>query len=272
MKATAPILLAISLTFLFLQCKGQTSVEVSKPELSMQGKDVVISYHLLNSTASERFSVRIEITDSFGNPIEARTLSGDIGNGIPGGMNKKIVWDIQADSIFLVHEIFFEVYARPESPPAAIEPGKEETPAKIAEGKTFSRTSLMLQSLLLPGLGLSRLNPGKPHWIRGVVGYGCIGGAYYLNQKSIQSNEAYKNPTSVDEVIPTFNRAYRQDVVSEVLGIAAIGIWVSDLVWTFLATSDLNQVELSYVPKGVSLGTTCEPVSKIPLIALRYTF
>jgi len=47
---------------------------------------------------------------------------------------------------------------------------------------------------------------------------------------------------------------------------------VADLVWTFVGTSDLNKKQTAGEPRGFSIGTTVEPVSSVPLIALRYRF
>jgi len=290
---------------------AQSTVEVSRPDLSLKDNGISISYKLLNSSESEEFTIRIEITDSNGRIINAKSLSGDIGENIPGGLNKEIFWDIEADSIFLDEEIFVQVYAQPEAPPLVVEdsPVTEEAPPvaeedspvveedspvveenqiteessyksaeKIGEspppstGKSFNRAGIIAQSALFPGLGLSRINPGKPHWIKGVAAYGCIAGSIVLNRMAVTSYNSYKEPTSLNDVDKDYNKAVTQDVVSEVLIYAAIGIWVTDMVWTILGTSDLKMNQASGNSKGFSIGTNVEPVSRVPLIALRYKF
>ncbi|MCK4745564.1 MAG: hypothetical protein KAT15_00940, partial [Bacteroidales bacterium] len=119
---------------------------------------------------------------------------------------------------------------------------------------------------------LSRLNQGAPHWIRGVAGYGCLAGSVYLNRKAWNSYQDYLNsedPNSVDDL---FDQAYNAKGTSQILGYAAIGIWVADLAWTILGTSQMNKDQTSINRKGFSIGTTVEPVSNVPLIALRYKF
>ncbi len=267
---------------------AQSTVKVSKPVLSMNGNKVQISYDLLNSAKEDIYTIRIEVTDSKGQSIDARSLSGDIGDNIMGGGNKKILWDIEADSIFLDDEIFVQVYALPapvpvdeevlaEEPPLK-EPVKEsveESPKETMAGSTsreYNRTAIILQSVAFPGLGLSRTNPGQPHWIKGVAGYGCIAGSIYFNKKAISSYSAYENPDNLDEVDDLFNQAVRQDNISEALAFIAIGIWVTDLVWTIVGTSDLKNDQPAGDSKGFSIGTSVEPVSSVPLIAFRYRF
>ncbi len=36
-------------------------------------------------------------------------------------------------------------------------------------------------------------------------------------------------------------QAKNQDNISEVLAFAAIGIWITDMVWTIIGTSDMNK-------------------------------
>lgn len=244
----------------------------------MKGNKVQISYDLLNSTKKDTYTIRIEVTDSEGKTINARSLSGDIGEEIIGGRNKIILWDIEADSIFLDDEIFVQVYALAAPAPVAEELPAEEPPAEeppMMTGSTsreYNRTAIILQSVAFPGLGLSRINPGQPHWIRGVAGYGCIAGSIYFNSKAVSSYQAYENSDNLDEVDDLFNQAVKQDNISEALAFIAIGIWVTDLVWTIAGTSGLKNDQLAGDSKGFSIGTNVEPVSSVPLIAFRYRF
>ncbi len=282
MKVSASILFVIVLALLSFCCKAQQTVEVSKPRLSIEGKKVLITYDLVYSNVSDRFSVRIEVTDANKRPISARSLSGDVGEGISGGSNKRILWDLETDNIFLNEDISVQVFAKQEMPVVAEKPvvaqepdmQEKESQKQLSEKgkKTYSRMSISAQSLVLPGLGLSRVHPGKPHWIKGVVAYGCLGGAIYLNSQAWNNYNNYQDPTSPEQADELFNTAVKQDKISEVLGFSALGIWIVDLVWTIVGTSDLNSPQSSGTQKGFSIGTIVEPVSSAPLIALRYTF
>ena len=297
MKVPVLFILITILACTFQPGHAQSAAMVSDPNLSLHDNVVHIAYDILYSSESEKFSIRVEVSDAKGRFLNARTLSGDIGEHVQGGYNKLIFWDIKADSIFLDEEIFVQVYALAEPPPVVVEPVAEEPVAekpqetedakpaddppateetKVVEdhsvNKSFNRSAIILQSVALPGLGLSRVNPGTPHWIKGVVGYGCIAGSLYFNNMAASSYEDYKNSSSLEDVDDLYNKAVQQDVISEVLAYTAIGIWVVDLVWTFLGTSDLNLNQPSANHKGFAVGTTVEPVSSAPLIALRYKF
>lgn len=318
MKVMVRIVLCIALGCMVQIIQAQTDAVVPTPQLSLQDQGIHIDYDILNSTEEELFTIRIEVTDAQGRLIQAQSLTGDIGENIPGGTRKQIIWDIEADSIFLDEEIFIEVIAQSETPPFTQPVAQEEAettipsepetpvtekpeegadqqavrqpvdenireetgppnetenilteshtePAPGSTGRQFNRAGIILQSVAFPGLGLTRVNAGKPHWIKGVLGYGCLAGSVYFNRKAASSYDSYQQPTSLEQVENDFTSAERQDLVSEVLAYSAIGIWVTELIWTIVGTSDLNQT-------GFSIGTAVEPVSATPLIALRYRF
>ena len=255
------------------------------------------------------------MTGESGESIPAVTFTGDVGEHVPGGANKKILWDIEADSVFLDEDIFFQVIALPEKPPeaeitAAAEksreegmaegqdedetlnqagensrgPGEEEEPVAegsaetageggapgVATGKEFNRTALIVQSLALPGLGLTRAT-GKPHWIRGVAGYGCLAGAVILNRTAYSDYQSYLDSETTSEVDELYNRARSQKTTSQILGYAAIGVWVADLVWNIAGTSHLNEQQAG-MQRGISVGAAVEPLSAAPQLCLRYRF
>lgn len=317
MRVNTRILTILCLALFCITLCGQNAVVVSEPVLSFEKDKVRIDYKLLNTSKSEKFSIRVLITKQNGIPIDARSLSGDLGESISGAGNKRIIWDIVADSIFLDEDIFVEVYALPEAPPV-LEISKEETSKeeiakeekvteeevakqkvteekakeeelaeemgteekalvekaaeKSSSGKELNRMSLIAQSIVFPGLGLSRLNPGAPHWVRGVAAYGCLAGSVYYNRKAWSSYQDYLGSESPADVDDLFNKAYNEKKTSGILGYAAIGIWVIDLAWTILGTSEMTRDQLSINQKRLSIGSSVEPVSNVPLIALRYKF
>jgi len=131
MSVKAKLLTILCLVCSFGILHGQNAVEISEPALSLEKGKVYIEYKLLNTSKSEKFSIRVDITNQHGNSIDARSLSGDLGEGISGGGNKKIIWDIEADSIFLDEEIFVEVYALPEAPPVPVVTPAEQITTEV---------------------------------------------------------------------------------------------------------------------------------------------
>jgi len=147
---------------------------------------------------------------------------------------------------------------------------KEDLTSPVqSEVKQFSRTGLILQSLAFPGLGLSRYK-GSPHWIRGALGYGCLAGSVIMNRAALATYGDIMDQPGFDAKDVLYQDALKLDGISEVLAYTAIAIWVSDLVWTIVGTSDMDK-GLSY-QKGLRINSGIDPVSKIPLLAFTYKF
>lgn len=290
MKATALTTLVVFMVCTLPALRAQSPITISQPELSLKGDKVQIGYDLMNTSRTERFTVRIEVTTESGRMINPRTLTGDVGPQVNGGNNKKIFWDIGADSIFLDEEVFIQVIALPELPPEPVthpltaekenaaeavpeEAGPEESVDSRSglATKEYNRTALIMQSIAFPGLGLSRAS-GNPHWLRGVAGYGCLAGSVYLNRKGWNSYQDYlasEDPNAVDDL---FDQAYNARKYSQILGYAAVGVWAVDLAWTVLGTSNMERYYQAMERRGISFDTTLEPLSNTPLITMRYRF
>ncbi|MCP4312666.1 MAG: hypothetical protein GY790_15500 [Bacteroidetes bacterium] len=239
-------------------CLAQDSIQVSDPVLEIRGNTLYIFYEILNSTISEYFTVQVEITDQNEEIINAVSLSGDFGDQVPGGSKNEIIWDFGADSVYLNTDIYVKVYA-----------------AKLGEvtsGHEFTRRSLIHQTVALPGLGLSRIREGKPHWLRGVAGYGCVAASVILNRMAISTFKDYKDQITLEDTEALYTRANRQDAFSEALAFTAIAIWVTDLIWIKLTTSGLQETPLYTTSRGLSIGATIEPYSMAPMVGVRYCF
>ncbi len=218
---------------------AQLDASISEPRPELKGNTLLIHYDILDSERSQRFSVEIEISYPNGTRLKTSTLSGDIGSEVNGGKNKTIIWDLEADRIIIDNEILIKITAN------IISGGSEpEEVNSSSAGLGNKRMGLMLQSAVLPGLGLSRYK-GGPHWIKGIAGYGCIAGSVIYNRFALDSYTQYKLQTDEGDADRYYELAVKQDQISEVLLFTAIGIWVVDLVWTFMASSDFSAGSLS---------------------------
>lgn len=268
-------LLIISMALMGPLCHSQITLQISEPRLELKDQMIHIYYDIDNSNPSEKYFISIDIRDEKGNPVEANALEGDIGTVENGGMNKQIIWNLEADSVYINAYIFVKINARVIPPPVqAIVESEEEYAQKIEDSpevkdqstesttSTFNRTAIMLQSLALPGLGLSRVT-GNPHWIRGVAGYGCLVSSVILNRQAIRTFDSIEELEDPAEAQAAFDKSVRQDKASAGLAYAALGIWIVDVVWTWVGTSDLNKL---------SVGADIDPLSQVPMLCFRYTF
>ena len=284
----------LAILFILIGSLGysQTSVRISDPRIEMVGNTIHIFYDILNSTPDENYIISVVIKDEDGHVINAKAIDGDIGEEVRGGSNKQITWDLEADNIYLDAYVFIQINASVIPPPV---PELEELTKKDFESqddskesetdgaikkeesslanrtKSFSRAGIIIQSLALPGLGLSRVT-GKPHWLRGVAGYGCLAGSIILNRQAINTYDNIEDLMYFDEINEAYDKSLQQDNISEILSYAAIGIWVADFVWTLIGTSDLNRNPYSAETDGFSIGSEIDPLSNIPLLSVRYRF
>ncbi|MFH0757919.1 MAG: hypothetical protein V2B15_11580 [Bacteroidota bacterium] len=77
---------------------GQEQTLIQGPVLSLRDSVLRIGYDLLNTTAYDRYTVRVEITRENNMVIDAPTLTGHVGSGIKGGKNRNIDWNFHRDS------------------------------------------------------------------------------------------------------------------------------------------------------------------------------
>ncbi len=308
MEKHLTVLLCLCLFFAASLCYAQNFV-VSDPKLALKDNIVSISYDILNSNRTDKFLVSMTITGPDGQIIHAGALSGDIGEGISGGSGKFIRWDLGADGIVMNSTIYVKINAKlifppneeiPEMDEAAVEPDRSEesagpgvrkeeipvntepaikeeeilsntkTPSTV-ESKNFNRGYVILQSLALPGLGLARVTE-KPHWIKGVAGYGCIAGSVLLNRKAINSYKGIYDLTGYNDKDELLQKSLKQDNISEILAYSAIGIWVADLIWTLIGTNDLKEKPFLGEIKGVTFETGLDPLMRAPYIGVGYRF
>ena len=106
---------------------------VSQSSLKFLNDRLIIKYDILGSKSGDSFRVWLEITDSTGAKIAARYLYGDIGDDIPGGLQKQIIWDLAADSLYLNMDINVEIFATKKIKPV---PVAEETVAEETKTDT----------------------------------------------------------------------------------------------------------------------------------------
>ncbi len=290
-----PALLIFSLALAAPWCYAQTSAEVSDPRIEMTGNTIHIYYDILNSLPSDRFNISLEVTDEAGQRIQARALAGDIGRGVEGGPGRHITWDLGADGIRLNARVFFEIravlvvppgqkearevagpevtgheVAGPEGTGQAKASGEKEARARENE-KRFTRRGLMLQSLAVPGLGLTRLT-GKPHWLRAVAGFGCIAASINLNRQAVETYNSIETTAGFDNKVELCNTSIQQDNLSETFAWTALGVWVADIIWTFVRTSDLAGKNAAGEMNGISIQGGMDPLTYTPTVGIRYTF
>lgn len=274
MKRIKAFSITLILLGLPLLVTAQSSVQISTPELEMRNDQILISYEILNSTSNDRFNIWIEVTDDNGRTLSARALRGDYGENVRGGGMKQISWDYQQDVVSLDAGIYVQVFGERMSRPGQEQQTNVQRPAgnstPSVQHNSVNKTGTLWRSVVLPGWGLTAMNPGKPHWLKGVVGYAAIASSVAFNKMAASSYDLYLESTDQNEIDTYFNQAKSQNTISMVSIYVAAGIWVTDIVWTLVSNPGGYQSQMQ--KKGMKIGTGYDPVAQAPMVGLRYTF
>lgn len=229
-------LLSITLlSLIYATSNAQSAASISKPLLELTDSTVIIRYDILESTPEDKFNVSVVITDSAGETINANSFSGDIGSDVHGGSDKEIIWNFQADHSAVNELLYFQILAD-----QVLENQSTDLPSGTIKGRSLNRGRLIFQSILIPGMGLTRLKE-KPHWLKGVLGYGAAASSVVFY---IKSNDTYTNYLNAEDLVARdnyYNASIRQETISYTLLYSAIGIWTVDFLWTLIGTRDIGK-------------------------------
>lgn len=252
-------------------CLAQGQFSISKPSLEIKGDQLIITYSILNSKPGETYNVNLRVTDSNGNAIDALSLSGDLGLNIEGGKNKKIIWEFAMDEVTEELEVMVKLMA--ELDLAEI---PDLLPDKAPMTTSFNRSALILQSVALPGLGMTRLKE-KPYWIMGVAGYGFLAsGAYFWIKSENTYKEEYANEDLTFEDSEDRDKAYSSYLTEYTISIVSFcgagAIWLTNLVMIYSASGKIQKSPHSYQDKKINIYPVYDYKTKSPMLSLTYRF
>ncbi len=259
------VIIYILLNLIFLDCRGQLSFTVSKPRIKISNNNLLITYDILGAKPDDVFNVWLEVTDVLGTDVSANTLKGDIGQNIRAGVNKRIVWDIKADKVSVDNTVNIEIIAERTSLSETSTEIKDLSFERVKAGK------YMLQSAILPGWGLTSLSNGRPYWLIGIAGIGCIASSVYYNQKAHSSYDSYLN-SSADNITGYYNDAIRQGNISKVFAVSAAIIWIADLGVVGIKTSNMNKSSKNSKLSAFSINPGIDVNTDSPVLMLQYKF
>ncbi len=251
---------------------AQSKARVENVDFFPDGSTLIITYDIVKFKSNETFKIWVDVYKESGEKIIPRALTGDVGDNIPGGEYKRIIWDMEADQAFLDEDIAVVVLAESETIKTGKKPEKEAKPPK--EKQTVKKEGISVGaalglSLVLPGLGRRVATGEGVAYLWGVAGYGLIGGALLMNNSAYNAYEDYQKATSTTERDDLYKKAKNYDVYSKVMIGGAAVIWVVDLILTGVKAS---KVRKSGADQRFSLNAGYDPYIQQPLVGVKYRF
>jgi len=311
-----------------------------------EGK-LYIQYDINDAEPNEYFTIWVEITTSKGVKINAKSLTGDVGDGILGGKDKLIIWDKEQDNMFFKDEYYVKVKGKPDltktknqtivdnsstelrqkqladsikqlqaerlqqekellekqkkekellekqkKEKELLEKQKKEKEMKerqdnLAKNKTTPKkepaqntnlqqtnlTNLLLLSTGFPGLGLHKIEKGKPYWLLGAAGYTCLVSSIAMNNRAVKDYDNYLKSNDALERDVYFGNAKDRYQRAKVFAVTAVGLWIVDYAWLFIKTSEIQSVGYrNNSLDKVNMYCSFDPISTKPMLSFRLSF
>ncbi len=217
MKTLLYLLTIISTLILCSSAILAQRIKIDEAYADRENKKIYIPYEIKESTKYHNlFNVSISYTQDKGKTYSKplTQLTGDIGKDITPG-EKMIVWSYaEEDSTFNGQNVVFKL-----SVISRLDPRYLGGPENA------------LYSLLLPGLGNTKVRPPAKFWYLPTVGVATlVGGGFYMRAKSNQTLEEYRESSTINQAQDLFNKSNNQKVLSGSLFVAAGALWLGDII------------------------------------------
>lgn len=199
---------------------GQTIGDIN---IIQNNKNLEVDYKIDSCNKRDRFSSRVEFYYSDQKKIPAKSIF--LTSPSCSQINR-ITWNSSDDNIVLNDRIYAEIYI------------KRELNVRLRNH--------LSKSILFPGLGDYKLRNGKYHILYGIVGYGLIGTALYLQHRANENYQNYRNSYEIDESDKYFETSIRQRNLSYALLGGAAVVWTIDILGIINKT---KRVRRNPVPK-----------------------
>ena len=192
---------------------------VDSPELNKVDTTINLRYNLKGSK-KRYYNTKLYYSNNGGNSFKGplRSINGDIGDSTQAGKYKKVSWSFIRDNpYFDGKNIMFKIEA--------------EEVRKIATGGP----SNALKSLLVPGLGDTKVRNGYNYGIITAVTYATLGTGIFYHFRARKKFNDYEDriPNTEAEHQDLFDQAQRSQRVSRGFLIAGGVIWLADVLGVY---------------------------------------
>jgi Family of unknown function (DUF5683) len=237
--------LLLGCLYLPLIVSAQT-IDNIKAELDALNGNIIISYNFnLNSENKNKYKIEafysIDSGKTYSEPLEF--VSGEVGNDIKPGNNKKISWNYFVEfPDFDGQHIMFKIRAR-------IDREYEENQILELQG-----AEQVWRSAILPGWGDNQVRLKKNYWWVGGLAYGLAGSGLYMRLKANNTFDKYKKSFSVEEADDLFAQSNQQKKTGNYLLLAGGAIWLTDMVLVLIKGSNNRKKQAEILKRREQTG------------------
>jgi hypothetical protein len=208
--------------FVFYKSSAQDyQITQLKLEFDISKNQLLITYNIDSKSSNDKFNITVVVNRQNGESIQPKSISGDIGDNIRTGNLRRIIWDLGKDALFIDEDISVEVK------------GDEII-------KSLNKSSLMLLSAVLPGLGQTKMTD-KPWWIGGIPAYGALAGGIIFHKISLNTHDKYLLETKdIPAREKLYNKCEKEWLISTGLFASAATLWAANMIWMAVAPDKQN--------------------------------
>ncbi len=293
------LIFTIILVISYLQQEVHAQPRITNTQTAMDSGNVIITYDIVGHQPGDIFKIWVDVKTDEGKKLNAKTLTGAIGDSIFGGKNKRIIWYKRTDGVIVDKKFYVKVLGLPMGSVAMAGTSEivnnesnntvsaysstsfnrnEDAVGVTYEKKEVNLGKAMLYSTLLPGLGLSQMEGGTPYWILGVAAYGCLGASIYYNRLAVESYDDYRASEDITDRLALTTDWQNQNRTSKIFAVSAVAIWAIDYAWVLIKGDSTDYSDYGFLRrnnsklKNVSIGSTYNPLTGTPEFMVRYKF
>ncbi len=210
------ILTTILIIFSINSFSQTTLANIENVDYSVVGSKIIVTYDIINAGAEENFQIDLKFVDEQNRNVYPLSLSGDVGNTIYMGKEKRITWNVLKDRDELI--------------------GNYKAVVSIASVSKYvgGGPGYAFLSVLFPGVGdygVKKDPRNKPFVLITLSTYGLMTYGLITRWLSTYNYDKYHKAVDQKEIDDYFDKAYKQNNQSgNALGIG-FAIWAADVLW-----------------------------------------
>ena len=300
---TGVFFLTMILCFCFPETKAQTTDSVKNLRYYFEYPNIIVTFDLIKDKEKRKHDVSLEAETKDGKILKPSKVSGDIGEDIPAGENKKIKWNIVADvrdtarktrnsldvkCIVKAKTLLTQAekdsirrqkeLARKKRREEQLRKERAEARKKLESIEVPGIMGGLFLSSIWPGWGAARYKEDSKAGLWGLLGYSSIGGYLLFHKKAIEHYDDYKSASNPDERQSLYDKAKQANDISMNFIYGATAVWTIEYIHVLIsgvkakkeASRKRQRIKEKY-PK-LDMSYSIDPFSKSAMLSFSYRF